>query len=103
MTTPSFFSPGCATGFAPLKEAWSDVLLGDDSVAPCCARQRRIAAKPRSTGCSSSSADVRVAVALEIVEALAPYKRNTKLMKRLETAVTERGDPRCSTRLERAR
>ena len=31
-------------------------------------------------------ADARVAVALEVVEALAPYKHNTKLMQRLKAA-----------------
>ena len=42
----------------------------------------------------------RARLRCEVIEALAPYKHNAKLMQRLETALTERGDPRCSNDLD---
>jgi hypothetical protein len=36
--------------------------------------------------------DARLPVAMTVVEALAPYRHNSRLMQRLESALTERGD-----------
>jgi HEAT repeat protein len=41
---------------APLKEAWAACSSARSFAEHCCAPPRRIAARPRSTGCSKSSA-----------------------------------------------
>jgi HEAT repeat protein len=84
---------------APLQEAWNGVLVGDEFRRALL----RAAAAHRSEAAFdwllAIVADARVAVALEVVEALAPYKHNAKLMERLKVAVTERGDAALLTRL----
>ena len=45
------------------------------------------------------AAEARVSVAAEIVDALALYKHNTKLMQRLRAIVIERGDESLRARL----
>jgi hypothetical protein len=84
---------------APLQEAWNGVLVGDEFRRALL----RAAAAHRSEAAFdwllAIIADARVAVALEVVEALAPYKHNAKLMERLKVAVTERGDAALLTRL----
>jgi hypothetical protein len=85
---------------APLKQAWGDVLLRDEFRRALL----RAAAAHRSEAAADwlleLVADARVAVALEIVEALAPYKRNANLMQRLTAALTERGDAELLERLD---
>lgn len=84
---------------APLKQAWNDVLLRDEYRRALL----RAAAAHRSEAAADwlleLVADVRVAVALEIVEALAPYYRNAKLLQRLTAALTERGESALLERL----
>lgn len=84
---------------APLKEAWGGVLLGDEfrrALLRAAAAHRSEAAFDWLLGVLQ---DARVAVALEIVEALALYKSNAKLMQRLAATVTERGDAELLERL----
>jgi hypothetical protein len=85
---------------APLQQAWGSVLLSDELRRTLL----RAAAAHRSEAAANwlleLAADVRVAVALEIIEALALYKRNTKLMQRLAAVLSERGDRSLLERLE---
>jgi hypothetical protein len=77
---------------APLKEAWNDVLLGPELRRALL----RAAAAHRSEAAHewllSLAAEARAPVALDVIDALAPYRHNTKLMQRLAGALTERGD-----------
>ena len=77
---------------APLKEAWGDVLVGDEFRRALL----RAAAAHRSEAAFdwmlTIVAESRVPVALDAVEALAPYNRNAKLAQRLEAALRERGE-----------
>ena len=77
---------------APLKEAWGDVLVGEEFRRTLL----RAAAAHRSEAAFdwllTIVAESRVPVALYAVEALAPYNRNAKLAQRLEAALTERGE-----------
>jgi hypothetical protein len=77
---------------APLKEAWDGVLVAETFRRALL----RAAAAHRSEAAAdwllAIVAEARVPVALEIVEALALYRRNVKLAERLEAALAERGD-----------
>jgi hypothetical protein len=76
----------------PLKEAWSEVLLSEEF--------RRVLLRAAAAHRSEAAfewlleivADARVPVAVALIEALAPYKHNARLMQRLTNALTERGD-----------
>jgi hypothetical protein len=76
---------------APLKQAWSGVLLGDEFRRALL----RAAAAHRSEAAFDwlleIAADARPAVALEVVEALAVYRHNAKLKERLDATLVERG------------
>jgi hypothetical protein len=78
---------------APLQQAWNGVLVGNEFRRALL----RAAAAHRSEAAFAwllaVVADARVAVALEIVEALAIYRHNAKLKQRLAAALEERGDP----------
>ena len=85
---------------APLKQAWSGVLLSEEFRR---ALLRGVAAHRSEAAADwllELVAEARVAVALEIVDALALYKSNAKLMQRLTAAVTERGDAALLERLD---
>jgi hypothetical protein len=75
-----------------LEAAWTAVLLSDGFRRALL----RAAAAHRSEAAFdwllSIAAEARNKVAVEIVEALAVYKHNSKLARRLETLVAERGD-----------
>jgi hypothetical protein len=83
----------------PLKEAWDGVLVGDAF------RQAllRAAAAHRSEAAFDwlleIVAEARVPVAEAVVEALAPYKHNVRLMQRLGSALGARGDAALLERL----
>jgi hypothetical protein len=87
---------------ALLKQAWDDVLLRDEFRRALL----RAAAAHRSEAAADwlleLVAEARVAVALEIIDALALYKRNTKLLQRLSVALTERGEAALLERLNAA-
>ena len=76
----------------PLKEAWNGVLLGEEFRRALL----RAAAAHRSEAAFDwlleIVAEARVPVAVTVIEALAPYKHNARLMQRLESVLTERGD-----------
>ena len=76
---------------APLKQAWSGVLLGDEFRRALL----RAAAAHRSEAAFDwlleIAADARPAAALEVVEALAVYRHNAKLKERLDATLVERG------------
>jgi len=76
----------------PLKEAWDGVLVGEEFRRTLL----RAAAAHRSEAAFDwlleIVSDARLPVAMTVIEALAPYKHNAKLMQRLESALTERGD-----------
>jgi hypothetical protein len=77
---------------APLKEAWGGVLVGEEF--------RRVLLRAAAAHRSEAAwnwllelvADARMPVAVALIEALAPYKHNAKLMQRLTNVLTERGD-----------
>jgi hypothetical protein len=77
---------------APLKEAWGGVLVGEEF--------RRVLLRAAAAHRSEAAFDwlltivasSRMPVALDAVEALAPYNRNAKLAQRLEAALRERGE-----------
>ena len=77
----------------PLIEAWDGVLLGDELRRALL----RAAAAHRSEAAFdwllAIVADGRLAVAREVVDALALYRHNAKLKERLEAAVQHRSDP----------
>ena len=80
------------SALAPLKEAWNDVLVGENVRRALL----RAAAAHRSEAAFAwlleLVADSRAPVALEVLDALALYKHNAKLAQRLEAALRERGD-----------
>ena len=83
----------------PLKEAWDGVLVGEEFRRALL----RAAAAHRSEAAFDwlleILAEARVSVAVTVIEALAPYKHNAKLMQRLESALTVRGDKALLERL----
>jgi HEAT repeat protein len=84
---------------APLKAAWSGVLLGEEFRR---ALLRAVAAHRSEAAAAwllDLVAEVRPPIAVEIVEALALYKNNAKLMQRLRATVTERADASLLERL----
>ncbi len=84
---------------APLKEAWNGVLGGEDFRRALL----RAAAAHRSDAAFdwliALAAEARVPVAAEIIDALALYRHNTKLMQRLRAIVIERADESLLARL----
>jgi hypothetical protein len=84
---------------APLREAWADPLLGEDFRRALL----RAAAAHRSDlaldWLVALVAEARVAVAVEAIDALAPYKHNAKLMRRLASVLAERADASLLERL----
>jgi hypothetical protein len=76
----------------PLKEAWGEVLVGEEFRRALL----RAAAAHRSEAALDwlleIVGDAREPIAVAVIDALAPYKHNAKLMQHLERAVTERGD-----------
>ena len=83
----------------PLKEAWSGVLVG--------AEFRRVLLRAAAAHRSEAAfdwlleivAEAREPIAVAVIEALAPYKHNARLMQRLTGALTERGDEALLERL----
>jgi hypothetical protein len=79
---------------APLKEAWGGVLVAETFRRALL----RAAAAHRSEAATAwlleLVADARVAVALEVLEALALYRHNAKLKERLAAVIAERRDPK---------
>jgi hypothetical protein len=77
---------------APLKEAWNGVLVPETFRRALL----RAAAAHRSEAAADwlleLVAEARIAVALDVLEALSLYRHNAKLAQRLEAAVVERGD-----------
>lgn len=88
---------------APLKEAWGGVLVAETFRRALL----RAAAAHRSEAATDwlleLVADARVPVALEVLEALAPYTHNAKLMGRLEAALKARGEATLLARLAELR
>ena len=88
-----------AGALTPLKEAWSGVLVG--------AEFRRVLLRAAAAHRSEAAfdwlleivADAREPIAVAVIEALAPYKHNARLMQRLTGALTERGDEALLERL----
>ena len=78
---------------APLLEAWGGVLLGDELRRALLRAAAAHRSKAAFDWLLAIVADGRLAVAREVVEALALYRHNAKLKERLEAAVRERGDP----------
>jgi len=76
----------------PLKEAWGEVLVGEEFRHALL----RAAAAHRSDAAFEwlleIVGDAREPIAVGVIEALAPYKHNAKLMQRLTSALTVRGD-----------
>ena len=83
----------------PLKEAWNGLLVGEEFRRALL----RAAAAHRSEAAFAwlleTVAEARVPVAVAVIEALAPYKHNARLMQRLTSALTERGDEALLERL----
>ena len=83
---------GLDGALAPLKDAWSGVLLSDEF--------RRALLQAAAAHRSDAAFDwlleivgeARVAVALLVIESLARYRHNARLMQRLKSTLTERGD-----------
>ncbi|HUQ51115.1 MAG TPA: hypothetical protein VM692_02770 [Gammaproteobacteria bacterium] len=84
---------------APLKQAWNGVLVGNELRRALL----RAAAAHRSEAAFdwllSLAGEGRAAVAADVIEALAPYKHNAKLMQRLASTLAERGDAALLERL----
>ena len=76
----------------PLKEAWGGVLVGEEFRRALL----RAAAAHRSDAAFDwlleLVRDAREPIAVAVIEALAPYKHNSKLMQRLTSALAVRGD-----------
>ena len=76
----------------PLKEAWGEVLVGEEFRHALL----RAAAAHRSDAAFDwlleIVGDAREPIAVAVIEALAPYKHNSKLMQRLTSALAARGD-----------
>jgi hypothetical protein len=83
----------------PLKEAWSGVLVGEEFRSALL----RAAAAHRSEAAFEWLLEIvgeaRAPVAMAVIEALSPYKHNARLMQRLTSALTERGDEALLERL----
>jgi len=83
-----------------LKAAWSEVLLADEFRSALI----RAAAAHRSEAALdwllSIAGESRLAVAQQVLEALAVYKHNTRLAQRLSALVKERGDRALEERFE---
>ena len=83
----------------PLKDAWGEVLVGEEFRHALL----RAAAAHRSEAAFDwlleIVVDARGPIAAAVIEALAPYKHNAKLMQRLESALTVRGDKALLERL----
>ena len=83
---------GLDGALAPLRDAWSGVLLSDEF--------RRALLQAAAAHRSDAAFDwlleivgeARVAVALLVIESLALYRHDARLMQRLTSALTERGD-----------
>lgn len=77
---------------APLKQAWDGVLVSEDLRRSLL----RAAAAHRSDAAFDWLVEIvagaRLPVAVEVLEALAPYKHNAKLEQRLADVLAERGD-----------
>jgi hypothetical protein len=83
----------------PLQEAWIGVLVGAELRR---ALLRAAAAHRSDTAFDwllALAAEARAPVAVDIVDALAPYKHNTKLIQRLRAVLIERGDASLLERL----
>lgn len=78
--------------FAPLKDAWNDVLVGENVRRALLRAAAAHRSEPAFSWLLGLVAGARAAVALEVVEALAIYKHNAKLAERLEAALRERGE-----------
>jgi hypothetical protein len=77
---------------APLQDAWNDVLVGH-GLRRALLRGAAAHRSEASFGWLLAIAgEARVPVAMEVIEALAPYTHNAKLMQRLESALTQRGE-----------
>jgi hypothetical protein len=77
---------------APLRDAWSEPVVGEELRRALL----RAAAAHRSEAALdwllSLVAEARVPVAVEVIDALALYRHNARLMQRLAAAVSERGE-----------
>jgi hypothetical protein len=85
---------------APLKEAWDGVLVSEElrrAVLRAAAAHRSEAA---FDWLMTILAEARVAVAVEVVEALAIHRHNVKLKQRLQAALVGRGEPKLRERFE---
>ena len=84
----------------PLKEAWGEVLVSEEFRHALL----RAAAAHRSDAAFDwlleIVRDAREPIAILVIEALAPYRHNAKLMQRLASALTERGDKALLERLD---
>lgn len=86
----------------PLKEAWSQVLLGEAfrrSLLRAAAAHR---SEPAFAWLLEIVGDARPRVVEDVIDALLPYKHNAKLMQRLGAALAERGDAALLERLAAA-
>jgi hypothetical protein len=84
---------------APLTEAWNGVLVGNELRR---ALLRAVAAHRSDAAFDwllALVAEARVSVVEDVIDALAPYKHNAKLMQRLGAALTERGNAALLERL----
>jgi hypothetical protein len=83
---------------APLKAAWDGVLVAETFRR---ALLRAAAAHPSEAATDwllALVAEARVAVALDVLEALSLYRHNTKLKERLAAVIAERHDASLSER-----
>ena len=83
----------------PLKDAWGEVLVGEEfrHALLCAAAAHR--SEAAFDWLLEIVVDARGPIAAAVIEALAPYKHNAKLMQRLESALTVRGDKALLERL----
>jgi HEAT repeat protein len=77
---------------APLKEAWGGVLVGEEFRRTLLRAAAAHRSEPAFDWLLEIVRDARLPVAMTVIEALAPYRHNLRLMQRLESALTERGD-----------
>ena len=77
---------------APLKEAWGGVLVGEEFRRTLLRAAAAHRSEPAFDWLLEIVGDARLPVAMTVIEALAPYKHNVRLMQRLESALTARGD-----------
>lgn len=76
----------------PLKNAWNDVLVGENVRRALLRAAAAHRSEPALAWLLALVGDSRVAVALEVIDALALYKHNAKLAERLDATLRERGD-----------